>query len=269
MDEYLERKLKELIENWRDPFYLFSTAFEEEFLGMILILNNIEILKNVFKECKVEFFNKEAHQRIFLSILNLSKHSEIVDILTLVKELEKNGELEKVGGANYLISLTNKVNNSTNPHIFIPLLLIKYNQRNKILIQIKEINNLYNKNIDFKLNNIEYHSFKSSINYLIELNFKFIKKKINLNAEEINKLSKKDKNLYLKLEDIRGKKVDALKKLNYKKTAFYFDKERMLEKQFNYQYIYGTTKEFFKIAEEPLNEIIFYFADTDLDDLIL
>ena len=59
-------------------------------------------------------FYLEAHQLIFKAMLRLFEKSQPIDILTVSEELKKSGELEKIGGAYYLVELTNKVASSAN-----------------------------------------------------------------------------------------------------------------------------------------------------------
>jgi replicative DNA helicase len=59
-------------------------------------------------------FYKEAHQRIYNAIIQLFGKSEPIDMLTVTTQLRSNGELEFIGGASYLVKLTNKVNSAAN-----------------------------------------------------------------------------------------------------------------------------------------------------------
>ena len=43
-------------------------------------------------------FYKPAHQRIFAAMVGLFEKSEPVDLITLVEELRRRGELDTVGG---------------------------------------------------------------------------------------------------------------------------------------------------------------------------
>lgn len=49
-----------------------------------------------------DVFYKEAHQKIYNAILNLFEKNEPVDLITATRELERTGDLEKVGDVAYL-----------------------------------------------------------------------------------------------------------------------------------------------------------------------
>ncbi len=59
-------------------------------------------------------FYKPAHQRIFAAMIALFEKSEPVDLITLVEELRRRGELDKIGGEYYLTELTTKVTTAAN-----------------------------------------------------------------------------------------------------------------------------------------------------------
>lgn len=59
-------------------------------------------------------FYKNAHQSIFKAILALFERGEPVDLITLIDELRRRGELEKIGGEHYLTELTTKVTSAAN-----------------------------------------------------------------------------------------------------------------------------------------------------------
>jgi len=59
-------------------------------------------------------FYKPAHQRIFAAMIALFERSEPVDLITLIDELRRRGELEKVGGEYYLTELTTRVTTAAN-----------------------------------------------------------------------------------------------------------------------------------------------------------
>lgn len=59
-------------------------------------------------------FYKPAHQQIFAAMSGLFERSEPVDLITLIEELRRRGQLEKIGGEFYLTELTTKVTTSAN-----------------------------------------------------------------------------------------------------------------------------------------------------------
>lgn len=59
-------------------------------------------------------FYRQAHGRIFESILHLWDRGESIDLITLTNELQSAGHLDRVGGASYISSLTTAVPTSAN-----------------------------------------------------------------------------------------------------------------------------------------------------------
>jgi replicative DNA helicase len=78
---------------------------EQAVLGSILI--DRDAIIEVADFLHTEDFYRQAHARIFATMLTLFEHREPIDVVTVAEELERNGELESVGGASYLSTLGN------------------------------------------------------------------------------------------------------------------------------------------------------------------
>jgi replicative DNA helicase len=89
-----------------------ALELEEAVLGALMIEK--DALTSVVDILQQTSFYKEAHQRIYNAILQLFGKSEPIDMLTVTTQLRSNGELEFIGGASYLVKLTNKVNSAAN-----------------------------------------------------------------------------------------------------------------------------------------------------------
>ena len=85
---------------------------ETSVLGAVLLEN--EALNRVLEILKEDDFYRDAHRRIFSAILHLYEHSEPVDLITLSEVLKTRGELDDVGGVEYLNSLVNGVPTAAN-----------------------------------------------------------------------------------------------------------------------------------------------------------
>ena len=53
-----------------------------------------------------EDFSLDSHRRLFLRITDLAEHSRPIDLVTLSEELMRRNEMEAIGGASYISSLT-------------------------------------------------------------------------------------------------------------------------------------------------------------------
>ncbi|HLB95091.1 MAG TPA: replicative DNA helicase [Nitrospiria bacterium] len=85
---------------------------EQSVLGAILLDNNA--LNKALEILNPDDFYKEAHKRIFKTILDLNERNETIDLITLTDYLKGRNELEQIGGASYLTSLVNSVPTAAN-----------------------------------------------------------------------------------------------------------------------------------------------------------
>lgn len=85
---------------------------EQSILGGVLIEN--DALNTVIEFLEDGDFYREAHQKIFKSMIALSEKNEPLDLITLTNELKKRKELEEIGGASYLASLVESVPTAAN-----------------------------------------------------------------------------------------------------------------------------------------------------------
>lgn len=89
-----------------------AIELEEAVLGALMIEK--DALSAVIDILKSDSFYKEAHQRIYNAIITLFTNSEPIDLLTVTTQLRQLGELEVVGGAQYITALTTKINSAAN-----------------------------------------------------------------------------------------------------------------------------------------------------------
>ncbi len=80
---------------------------EQSVLGSLLI--DPDAILKVSTFLRPEDFYRETHQRIYNAILQLHERRMPADFITVVDELERQGQLEFVGGAAYITSLINMV----------------------------------------------------------------------------------------------------------------------------------------------------------------
>jgi len=119
---------------------------EEAVLGAIMLEKTA--YETALEILKPECFYVEAHQRIFAAIRRLADKSLPVDILTVVEELRKTGELELVGGAFYVTKLTHAVVSAANIEAHARIILQKFIQRELIRISGEIITEAYEEGTD-------------------------------------------------------------------------------------------------------------------------
>ena len=89
-----------------------SLEAEMSFLGSLLI--DKDAMLKVADMVRAEDFYKDAHAKIFETILELYAKNEPLDLLTLSNRLQEKNHLENVGGRAYLAALTNTVPTASN-----------------------------------------------------------------------------------------------------------------------------------------------------------
>lgn len=85
---------------------------ERAVLGSLLLVN--EHMGQVVDILSPEEFYSRSHQTIYRAIVDLYNRGEAIDFLTLQNELRRRGELEAVGGVEYLSGLTDVVPSAAN-----------------------------------------------------------------------------------------------------------------------------------------------------------
>lgn len=73
-----------------------------------IMLNDRDAVEYVTSRLSEEDFCSKAHKLIYKAMMELFEKNEVVDIITVMSVLQKNKNLEKVGGRAYIISLSNK-----------------------------------------------------------------------------------------------------------------------------------------------------------------
>jgi len=59
-------------------------------------------------------FYRDAHQKIYSAMVDLTEKDEPVDLITLTNDLRQKGQLDPIGGASYLASLNDSVPTAAN-----------------------------------------------------------------------------------------------------------------------------------------------------------
>jgi len=123
-----------------------AIELEEAVLGALMLDN--EALSDTIDILKPEYFYKMEHQKIFDAIIVLFNESKPVDILTIIEQLKKSGELESIGGAFYITQLTNNVASSANTEYHARIIVEKFIQRSLIQISSTIIKDSFDETID-------------------------------------------------------------------------------------------------------------------------
>ena len=119
---------------------------EEAVLGAIMLEK--EAVITILDILKPASFYKEAHQKIFKAITDLSMREYPVDLYTVTEELRIHNELESVGGPVYLTQLTAKVVSAANVDYHARIVAQKYIQRELIRASTEILNRSFDDSVD-------------------------------------------------------------------------------------------------------------------------
>jgi replicative DNA helicase len=123
-----------------------AVELEEAVLGALMLEKDAVI--TVLDILRPESFYKEAHQKIFHAISQLSGNLQPIDMLTVTEQLRKNKELEEVGGPYYIAQLTNKVASAAHVEVHSRIIAQKYIQRELIRVSTDIQNRSFDEAVD-------------------------------------------------------------------------------------------------------------------------
>lgn len=103
---------------------------EQSVLGALLLDNSA--ISKVVRYLSPEDFYLESHRVIFNVVLELEESGQAADLVTITDKLRRQGELEKVGGATYVATLTNISPTSANVEYYARIVEEKALLRNLI-----------------------------------------------------------------------------------------------------------------------------------------
>lgn len=129
-----------------------AIALEESILGAVILED--ECYHMVADMLLPEVFYREQNGIVCKAIVSLKNRNEKVDLITVVDELRRLGELEIAGGAYYISTLTNRVGSAANIESHMRMLLEKYIKRTCIQSSTELIRNSYDETTD-ALENLE------------------------------------------------------------------------------------------------------------------
>lgn len=117
-------------EVFQDRIPPHSLEAEQSVLGSIFL--DPETVVNVLEYLEAIDFYKKSHQLIFDAIVRLYNRNEAMDVVTLANDLENKGQLENVGGLDYLAELAIVVPTAANVEYYSKIVEEKSILRNLI-----------------------------------------------------------------------------------------------------------------------------------------
>jgi replicative DNA helicase len=165
---------------------------ERSILGAILL--DDKAVLTVFEILKPQDFYPENHRRIFERMIQLMNSSRPIDLITLKEELQRANELESVGGAAYLASLTDGLPRAVNVEHYARIVKEKSMLRRLIQISSETMARSYQdedsaqeilheaERAIFDISNQQFRSGFSSITTIVSDVFKHIEELSNRKA---------------------------------------------------------------------------------------
>lgn len=123
-----------------------AVELEEAVLGAVMLEK--EAILSIMDILKPESFYKEAHQKIYKTIVELSMADKPIDILTVTEELRKKELLDEVGGPFYITQLTSRVGSAAHVEFHARIVAQKYIQRELIRVSSNIQTMAYDDSID-------------------------------------------------------------------------------------------------------------------------
>ncbi len=119
---------------------------EQVVLGAMMI--DKKGVDDVIDVLNPDVFYKKQHQLIYQAITELFQQSQPIDLLTVMEQLRRNGNLDAVGGEYYLIQLTQRVSSSAHIEFHARIIMQKFIQRRLIQISSEVIEEAYDETKD-------------------------------------------------------------------------------------------------------------------------
>jgi len=168
-----------------------STEAEQAVLGALMLEK--DAITGILDILKPDAFYDDAHKVIYASIITLFGNSSPVDLVTVKNQLQLDGNLEKAGGALYIVELTSKVASAANVEYHARIIVEKHIQRELIRISDGIIRDAYEDTTDVfnLLDNAEKQIFELSQTNL-RRNFQDMAHLVVATLKRLDELRKKD-----------------------------------------------------------------------------
>lgn len=119
---------------------------EMSVLGAMLL--DKEVIPRVIQEINGSCFFKNAHRKIFEAIVKLYDSDTPVDPVTLTEELRKSGDLDAVGGPEYIITLINYIPTTAHLDSYLKIVSDKEMLRSLISTATAIVNRCYQETVE-------------------------------------------------------------------------------------------------------------------------
>ncbi len=123
-----------------------ATDIEAAVLGALML--DQDAFNEISDLLRPESFYEPRHEKIYEAIQQLGLAQEPIDMMTVTNRLRQNNELENVGGAGYIASLTMNVASAAHVEFHARIVAQKYLARELITFASKLENNAFDESND-------------------------------------------------------------------------------------------------------------------------
>lgn len=123
-----------------------ARELEEAVLGALMLEK--DAYSQVSDILKPESFYDNIHQVIYQAIVNLASYQAPIDMLTVIEQLKKEGNLDSVGGPVYIAQLTEKVASAAHIEFHARIIAQKYLARELISFSSNVTNKAFDDTVD-------------------------------------------------------------------------------------------------------------------------
>lgn len=123
-----------------------DTDVEAAVLGALMIEKDAYTV--VCDILKPESFYEPAHQKVYEAIQTLGASQQPIDLLTVTEQLKRNGTLDEVGGAAFVVQLTSNVTSAAHVEFHSRIVAQKYLARELISFSAQIEKNAFDESID-------------------------------------------------------------------------------------------------------------------------
>jgi replicative DNA helicase len=107
---------------------------EQSVLGAML--RNEKVIVEVQGILQPKDFYREAHRHVYEAMLKLAEEGEAVDLVTITMQLDKDGELEKIGGVPFIVTILNSATAVTVANVAYYARIVKEKAKIRRLIDV-------------------------------------------------------------------------------------------------------------------------------------
>ena len=127
---------------------LSNTIEQEKFVLSAMLLKNGECIPAVLESLKPDDFYRRSHSKTFTAIVKIYLRGESPNVLTLMQDLTKSGDLENAGGIEFIYSLAEYAHTTAYVETYCKQIKEQSNRRKVIAEMERALQSLHDNSAD-------------------------------------------------------------------------------------------------------------------------